>query len=306
MDPSTTRRAGGLLVWLACMPLAGTCAAATAELPWSSTQLRTISDLEAKVVSRDGFFTARTAHYRVASEIDARFTAQVACYLEFFRTQAIDILQFSSAGPSFLADVIIYASRERYQDSLGSRVRSRGQFDWRYPWFGAPSFTVRTFTIGSGEGRLKDCLSILNHEGAHQLLQIQAGRRTIPNLLHEGVATYFQTWDFFQTRAWNLANHRLEFKRELGGACRGGTLPSLSFLAVADPWDVDNFGPMTNTRYACAESMIDFLFTTPDATDFLSRLIARAVQGGSLLPLFMDLRGQKVEDGWRDFVRSRS
>ena len=275
-------------------------AAALSEPTWSAEQKARIIVLERAVVQRDGMWCVDTPSFRCRSEVDARFTAELACYLDLVQSRAIALLALGPAADPSPCRVTVYADRQRYQHAVGRRVQSRGQFDWDFAAPPEERFSVSTFIVRPEERNFaRFYRPILNHEIGHWLLQSRAGARRIPNLINEGVATFLQSWDPFAVEPGRTAKRR-EFGRELERAVRAKALPSIAQLAVADPWDVDGFGTATAIRYACAESFIGFLAeSTEEAHRFLATLVSAAISGGDVLPLVSG-NGSGWETRWRD------
>lgn len=299
MVPTLMHSHTSLLMFL-CLVTTSTAFAATAEPTWTDDQRARIDVLERAVVRRGGMWCVDTPSFRCRSEVDARFTAELACYLDLVQSRTIALLALGPASDPSPCQVTVYADRQSYQRAVGRRVQSRGQFDWDFSAPPTNRFRISTFIVRPEErsfGRFYR--PILNHEVGHWLLQSRAGARRIPNLVNEGVATFLQSWDMFEG-AQTRTTKRREFARELERAVRAKTLPSIAQLAVADPWDVDGFGAATAIRYACAESFIGFLAeSTEEAQGFLATLVSAAISGGDVLPLVSG-KGSGWEARWRD------
>ncbi|MBA3684252.1 MAG: hypothetical protein H0W72_03320 [Planctomycetes bacterium] len=272
-----------------------------ADLPWNDAQLRQIDTFAHAATHDDGMWRVRTTSYDVASEIDARFTAELACYVELFTREASGLLRLRPLARPVRAQVIVYASRESYQAALGAPVMSRGQYDWTFPREGTPRLLVRTFVKGSDRAFARFYRPILNHECTHHLLQLRAGPRKIPDLVNEGLATFLQFWDPFRDREWNLTHRRSEFISDLDRARRESRLPDLCQLANCDRWDVDGFGVQTQTRYACAESFVGFCFAAADRSTFLDHLVDASI-AGDIRGVLDDQRGRETVAAWRTSI----
>src|SRR4051812_37490714 len=114
-----------LLVCLSLLPVAASAAA----LPWSETQAREIDGLQSRAVADDGAWIVRTPRFTVRSEVDARFSAEMARYLELFADAADAALDLPAPCEREPAEITVYASRDRYQAGIGKQACSRGQFD---------------------------------------------------------------------------------------------------------------------------------------------------------------------------------
>jgi len=292
-----------LLLFLACLVLfgGGTASAATAlaEPAWTVEQRARIDLLEQAVVNRGGLWCVEVPGFHCRSEVDARFTAELACYLELVQSRTIALLGLGPVADTSPCQVTVYADRQRYQRAVGRAIQSRGQFDWDFAAPPAKRFSISTFIVRPDERSFaRFYRPIINHEVGHFLLQSRAGARLIPNLVNEGVATFLQSWDMFDGER-GRASPRREFGRELERAVRAQSLPTIAQLAVADPWDVDGFGAATAVRYASAESFIGFLAdSTDEAHRFLATLVSAAISGGDVLPLLSGT-GSGWETRWR-------
>jgi hypothetical protein len=289
------------LLRLALLVLLAAAGSAATALPWSEVQLREIAAIQDAAGEEAGAWVARTPRFVVRSEVDARFSAEMARYLELFADAADQALDLPVPRERQPAEVTVYASRDRYQAGIGKQACSRGQFDWSYADAdAAPVYTIRTFVANAGERSFAGfCLPILNHEITHYLLQLRAGRHRIPDAVHEGVASYMQAWDPFHDVDWNHAHRPSAFAADLRRAVGDGSLPSFAFLTVVSSWDVDGFGPLTNARYASAESFVAFLACAPQRLAFMRRLLDTAFAGGDVAGIVMSPSGAQLEGLWR-------
>ncbi|HYE05835.1 MAG TPA: hypothetical protein VEL07_10000 [Planctomycetota bacterium] len=285
----------------ACLLVLLACAAVAVEPAWSQAQRESIARDAAAAVQVDGAWHVRTAHYRVRVDAGALLAAEVAAYCELARAAVLAELEITGLRESEPCAVVVYASRARYRAAF-SGANSRGRFDWNYASAdAAPTYLVATYQADAARG-LSGIVPILTHELSHQVLQAAAGRRHIPWLVQEGVATYFQTWNVFRDPAWNRAHRRNEFQRELCRACADDALPTLPALAQLEVWDADHFGPITHTRYGCAESLLGHLLADPSRRPFARRLLRAALDGEDVATLLASDAGRRVEAEWRATV----
>lgn len=282
--------------------LAGGCLpAADATLPWTPGERAAISTAAAHATHSGRFAIVRSPHFIVRSQIDATFSAEADVYLERLATTAAEVLGLPPPREHEPAEVTIYDTQDQYQRGIGKLACSRGQFDWWYAGAWAPPvYTIQTYIASAQERQFAHfCLPILNHEVTHFLLQCRAGRHRIPDAIHEGIASYMQSWNIFQDASWNRAHRRSAFAVDLARGIRHGTLPSFSTLIGVPTWDVDNFGPLTNARYAGAESFIDFLVATPAYHGFLHTLLSAAFEGEDTRSLIRSAVGEELQTAWR-------
>lgn len=274
--------------------------ASAVEPAWSAAQRAGIAANADSAERVAAAWQVRTAHYRVRVESGALLAAEVAAYLELARAAVLDELDVDLREHE-VCEVVVHASRARYRAAFAG-ADSRGRFDWSYAApDAAPTYLLATYQAGSSRG-LAELVPILTHELTHHVLQAAAGRRQIPWLVQEGVATYFQTWDMFRDAAWNRANRRNEFQRELCRACADDALPTLPALAALEVWDADRFGPVTHTRYGCAESLIGHLLADAARRPFAGRLLRAALDGDDVRALLASDEGRRVEAVWRALV----
>lgn len=270
-------------------------------LPWTDAQRREVDELHATAIRTGTMWCVRTPRFVVRTEVDSRFTAEMARYLELFAAEAGAALLLPPPVENEPAEVTCYGSRERYQRGIGKQACSRGQFDWWYSGEGSrPTYVIRTYIAGPGEATFaRFCLPILNHEVAHYLLQQCAGRRRIPDAIHEGVASYLQSWDPYRDAEWNRTHRPIAFAADLRRSISESSLPSFALLTVVSAWDVDNFGPQTNARYASAESFVAFLLSAPQRSPFFRDLLQASFTGRDVRALVMGEVGTELEASWR-------
>lgn len=244
-------------------------------LEWTPQQQALIKRLHGQVAQEDGLFTLRHGMTTVKTEVDVAFTAQLACYLERMTTQITELLGLGAMPQQGGRPTVhILRDRERYRQLMGTGTNSRGWF--RYCWNNAGVFTEFTLYSFIEYERERDFaafyLPILHHEGVHLILQSRAGRRTIPVLFNEGLAAYFQGWDFERDLAANQRDRRSAYRRLISGPLTAADVPLLVDLHAADPWDVDGMGRQTMLRYLAAE-----LFTEMQLADDTTRRAFRAL-----------------------------
>jgi len=160
----------------------------------------------------------------VRTDIDAKFTADAAMYMEMLHrdySEAYNILLGQAADVKEKIEVIIFSDRATYMNNGGSP--GSGGF---YMSFGhlvgdrLPSWPARRHRLQQFTDGITDFArwpkGTLKHEAAHMELQLRLGSKVDPNYgvglpvdcplwFNEGQATCFEDWDFDKTVEENFA-----------------------------------------------------------------------------------------------------
>ncbi len=120
---------------------------------------------------------------------------------------------------------------------------------------------------------------ILVHEGTHLYLQQYLGRNSLPDLLNEGISTYFQGGGLPMANGGEQPPRRSAFAKRALGLLVPGKLPKLSELCDYDDLNVDRFGPQACLNYFCAEMMIEYLLSSEAGRRHLSTWFDQACDG---------------------------
>lgn len=306
MALGSARRAGACATMLLALlaPVRSDAAASTeGYVRWTRRDVSKIKKIRRMVKAIGGTFTVRSEFYDVATEVDEDFTAQTAHYMDKLYSTFLKLFKF----PVVLQvrpKVMIFGGQEAYQDALGSDTQSRGYFCPRWSKDGQAEFALYSYIKSPSERSFADFyVPVLNHEGTHQIVQMQAGRNRVPIFLNEGLATYFQFMKLHENSE-AMRDARSGFLRITAQAYRAEKLPSLSSLInISGPWDVDEFGPQTTLRYGCAESFVAFLITDKKGRRYLSKVYRAAISGkpvDGLLARDLPL----LERSWHSFLAS--
>jgi len=270
-------------------------------IQWRQRDRLKIKKILKHVKEHEGEFHVRTERYKIRTQVDAAFTAQLGYYMDHLCKDFLRIFKYP-IRVQLRPTVYILKDQEAYQEALGKETESRGMF--RYRWKGSEwtDFTLYSYIKHPHETDFR-CfyLPILNHEGTHQIVQMQAGKNTVHIFLNEGLATYCQFMRIGE-RDPDARNRRSCFLRLAVQANQENRLPSLeSFVHLDGPWDVDGYGPQTNLRYGCAESFVAFLVESRAGQKFLARIYEAALAGQSLESSFGG-NTRPIEASWRRYL----
>jgi hypothetical protein len=160
----------------------------------------------------------------VRTDIDAKFTADLAMYMENLHREysaAYQILLGQAADNKEKIEVLVYSDQRTYMANGGS-PGSGGQFmafghltGERLPGWPAKRYRLEQFTDGITDFA-RWPKGTLKHESAHMELQLRLGNRMAPGAnigipvscplwFNEGQATCFEYWDFEKTVEENFA-----------------------------------------------------------------------------------------------------
>lgn len=204
-----------LLVFLAAF--AGVVGSARAQTPfrppagWDAA----VAKLSKDVASKDGFFEVRSKHYRVRSDVDARFTAELGAFMDLVHGAYAEAFP-GPAKVKLVPTVTVFADVEFYRRETGSR-NTRGIFLWDFdrekPDKPVTRLDLCSWIEKPAERKFAAFpVDVLLHEGTHQLLQSRAGSVQVPLWFHEGVAGFMEQWDVSKSGKENIAAIALKRK----------------------------------------------------------------------------------------------
>lgn len=279
-----TRLACSLALALATLLGAGAPAAAAPGWQWSKPQRKLVADLEQTVAHEGERFTLEGAHWRVETEVSARFTAELTLFMDLFHEAFHKLLE--ELEPTAVVErkptVVVFATKERYarEFSDGSRGHYRYHWDEHGTW---DELHLYTFIEKPEEREFAQFYQpILLHEGTHVLLRCVLGQNDCPVWFDEGVATYFQFWDLRLNVSQNLkTRYARSFYRGRLKEAYARELPDLPPLLAVESkaWNPDSMGPIAERHYALAESVIDALLGEPKGRPVFKALFDRLKQG---------------------------
>ncbi len=298
---------------------------------WSKKELKKVAAIEKKVKQETGDFgkiyVVDTPNWHVKTEINPHFTAEVAVFMEIFSSTFWEIYDFNlDTKLRIKPTIVIYDSKAKYMKKVGMSG-SRGVFTHAYRSIDDDAFVRFHLYTYMQKDRLlnfKNCyLPVIQHEGTHAMLQTLMGKRRIPCWLNEGMATFFEFWDYHgggkpagRRRKDKKARHaRLCVsyrKNELRpGIKRGNSMyPRLSYLLALGShrrWDPDCMGETTRFHYALAESFIDFLMWDKKGRKVLKAVFQRLAKTGprdnpDKFELITTKEIAKLEPRWYKFL----
>ena len=288
---------------IVCAPPNGaTSFADTPTWIWSKKDLRAIGKIEPRVTETNGWFEVETAAWHVRTEIDPRFTAEVAHFMDRVDAALGEILTGVRDGKAVekKPTVVIYAEQSTYERKFPGGTR--GYFRYDHSPERWSEFHLYSFIERPAERTFKFFYTpILVHEGAHVLLRARWGIDALPEWLDEGISTYFQFWNLQQSGKANLKARygRSIYRKDLLRAYEGGP-PRLAELLAVTEWNPDAMGERAKRNYALGESFIDFLLASKEGRKLLRRTVERLRAGE---PLFDEEEVVRLEAGWHARIR---
>lgn len=249
------------------------CASELAEnLPWEwdKDDLRKIEKIEKKLDEDDnGYWTYEDKDVLVKCNINPRFTAELALYMEYFFDVFPKVFEVPPAGKMLSKlHVYVHKTRSQYMAATGAPAWSGGVHIPKMYGAGWPVLELHGFPWGDSKEPdfCKDFnRGVMQHEGTHALFQRFAGKSRIPVFFNEGCATYFESWNL-RVRKPTEEERSERFKRgfHLKELVRKmeeypGYKPNLSQCLNMDhgQWGSGEIG----LHYALAESFVDFLLS---------------------------------------------
>lgn len=269
---------------------------------WSKKELKEIAALEKSATVDGAWHVVETDLWLVRTEIDSRFSAELARFMDRFDEAFAELITGLHDGRKIpkKPTVVIYANKATYEAEFPGG--SRGYFRWRHGSEQFEEFHVYSFIERPEEREFKFFYTpILIHEGTHLLLRTYLGKGHAPLWFDEGMATYFQFWNLKQSGKQNLASRysRSFYRDPLKSAYLEGP-PTLAGLFGVQKWNPDNMGPKAKRNYALAESMVDFMLSSRGGRKIFKRTFERIRTGESL---FSEKELAKIEPGWHAHIR---
>jgi hypothetical protein len=274
-------------------------------LQWHKKSLSEIKKRTQQVtLVQETWYVLETKNYQIETQISPLFTAELSLYMDYLYQHLVKILKFPikiKAKPK----VVIAQDKTTYQRLIGIVNDSRGFFKWSFEDGGKkwPELTLYSFIEFEFERDFQYFyIPILNHEGTHQVIQMQAYTQRIPPFLDEGLATFIQYWRFHEKEnsARSQRSEHLPFAKT---ALAQKKMPPLEELVdiAAPAWVIDDFGPKTKLRYGAAESFVAFLLESDEGRDYLGNIYKAALDGQNV----REKIGNKlrlIEKAWLNFL----
>ncbi|MCA8958912.1 MAG: hypothetical protein KDC38_00300 [Planctomycetes bacterium] len=271
---------------------------------WDKRDAKEIAKLEKAVTEESGRFHLESESWIIDTEVDARFTAELALFMDRFRTAFDGLLEGLHDGSQVEGKPRIYIWDTKEEYERAEPGGSRGYFRYTYDAQHKMRLTLYSFVDGAEERQFKFFYyPILIHEGAHCLLKSYVGEARLPMWFDEGVATYFQFWDLRASGRQNLkSRHQRSFFRDLMKETYLEAPPSLAELRGVHVWNPDNMGPIANRHYAFAESFTDLLLSSKEGRKVFKTMFQRILTNEPPLP---DDELATLETAWHAHIRSR-
>ena len=278
---------------------------------WTLPEITQIKANELRVRKEESFFVLASEHWVVKTEISARFTSELATFLELFWNNFQAIMCFNAAPQVKLKPtVVVFAKIDDYKIIYDDGTRGHCKYQWdtqgNWKYFHLYSFVKndkeRDFTLFYHP--------ILLHEGTHILLRQYLGKSHLPIFIDEGLASFFQAWDL-RSSMFGEENLKKRYARSFYPpylkefADGAKEIPKIADLCeISDKnWNPDKMGPIALRNYALAECFIDLLVVNPQCQPFLRRMVQNLLKPEySANPLDEDSI-KLLEPVWADRVR---
>jgi len=247
---------------------------------------------------RDGYYRVSLSRYVARTRISPEPALRLACLMEDFHRKFSAIFK-----GEFRRDrrPQVYLFRDR--DSYREFIRRRGVD----PAFSTGMYLARGSILAAhlkGDGELP--ISILYHEGTHQLIHAYLGGR-IPVWLNEGMAANFETWDTRYTALENIrrsaavSHGRRRAAVEAFG--EGRAIPLIRLLSMTQREWRDAEDPALN--YAMAWSLVNLILNSERGRNNLNLIIHRLLEGKDPRRLLSPGAIRELETLWHEDMESR-
>lgn len=294
-----------------CVLLAGLLAPQVTEAKsswrWSKKELKAIAKLEKKVTQKGNEYTVESEHWISKTQIDKRFTAELAFFMELFfdtYTSTIKSKLIVDKKP----EVVVFQDDRLYREKLGDRPFSPGLFRGVWDDSGAwTDFSLYTCVRSTKERQFANfSRSILTGEGARALFRRSLGQAKASPWLEEGLVTYFESCDLHEKKVVNSKTRysRSKYRKALQKITKDKkqTLPGLEWLLNLreNEWNPDNKGAKGQLHFAYAESFVALLMTTGKYKKTLVQMIE---QMKLKKPLVDEKQLKNLQKKWHHFLR---
>jgi len=260
---------------------------------WMAARARAAAAVDA---TKDGVrgVVVRSPTWEIFTDVSADFGAQASLVLEAGFAQAQDGLGVVAANDARIG-ARIYRNRAAYQAI--THDGSRGE------WI--PNLnSLLTFL----DDPLHDDFEqfywpVLIHEATHAAIRWSVG--DAPAWMHEGLACYVQRWNPSRSMAVNVTTTRdfVRRARTLAAARDAGRMPKLDdLLGLRTDWVADEFGPITLTRYAAAESLFVYLADSDEHWTIVGAMLVACRNGGDPASLISEKQRAEIAKGWAMLV----
>ena len=239
---------------------------------WTQEEQAKLDKAEKHVKQVKGWYKVESANWIVETQVDARFTAEWALFMERFNSAMHSIVGFGTQDAKNVAEkplVKIFSTQKEYIETHDPE--SRGVFSCSKGKNGVVSnLVLASFVAEPTETRLEGFpIQVMQHEGTHLLVRRTFGTRDVPAWFNEGLASFFESWDFRKTKEWNLKDKltRSRYAPFVRDMLDHKTLPTVeTFFKEVCGKGWKNADEETVWRnYCIAESLMDTMARSADA-----------------------------------------
>jgi len=274
---------------------------------WEKRDAQVVTKRAKKVKEQDGRFRLRAGGWSVETEVDAKFTAEVSCFMEKFEAAFDEVFPFK-ATQSAEPTVIIYERKSVFAERFPNGERGAFTYTWTGKKFN--EFHLYTYVDVEAERSFENFpYPVLQHEGAHALLRRMYGLSEIPVWYDEALGAWFQSYDLRRPLSENRTYGRYgrsQYFWHLRRLCGkyGEAAPPVAVLTDLrrEGWNPDQFGTRAKEHYGLAETLGDFLVNHPKGKKFLKEL-HEGVRKGRSYAAVDEKWFKKIEPLWQGHVQ---
>lgn len=277
------------------------------EWTWTDLEQKTIAGHEAKVSRSGPDFLLEVPRWRVKTQVDARFTAELTVFLDLLDRQLASALAWEKVQDhpqvSGKPAVRIFAQEASYR--IVATSRSRGAFTCAVEGNRVCDLFLDSY-IASPQERTFAAFPhfILLHEGTHLQIRRRFGPHRTPEWYDEGMASFFETWDLRRDAAANLVDRcsRSRWMAMLTVFWEQQKLPTLpEWLAElrSKGWNPDQGRTLNLRNYALAESLTDCLLRSEGGKIWQKTLETRIMAGRDRNSILDHQEAKELDGLWK-------
>jgi hypothetical protein len=265
--------------------------------------------LAARVKKQGEFYSVKFGGYVIKSNVDAQFTAEAALYMRKFH---VTFRKFFKPKPKVKTTPVVYLFKDRasYQDYVKKEFKSDTLVKAGGFYSGRPGKSeLFCWHNRPGKGFAAFPRTVMQHEGAHQLLSYILGTRRIPIWFNEGVATFFESWKVNDDYDANIARLRRTHGRFhiIKKAFGTDKFYDLAYLVKLDykSWVPDKFGSKTTMHYAEVESFMTFLMVSKQGRKFFAKIFVAVAKGKNVSRMLSARTIRSAQKAWYADIQGR-
>ncbi len=280
---------------------------------WTDADREEIEALEQRIRrDADGFYEVQTYTWVVRSDTNARFTAELAHFMQLFAEAFPRI--FPAPADNRVAvkpTLVVFADEADFQEIGGAGA---GLFKYAFRGKRVEDFTLYAFASDGAAQAFADYPhATLQHEGTHALLQWRLGAVAVPTWFHEAHATYFEPWDLGRPMRMNeqgLRDRRSGRMRHLRWQIfRQGKAPTDLLPTVAELVELDTYEKFSRSgdddqialNYTAAELFMRFLLAEESRFNHYTLMFQRA-RDKRYEQLITPAELRVLEEKWRTYL----